>query len=92
MLVSRVCISDLLLVDIWGLGMIFIDPSYKYPYLSEIRSASCTLPHEVKKLICSVLRQKKHPLGDAKYEIEQATAWCALEEVYSRCAEFEQHR
>ena len=87
--------NALALADIRALGMIFfcmINPSLKYPYRSEIRSAGCvSSPEELKKFICSLFRQKKHPLPDTNYEIQRATVWCGLKEVYSGCVNFERH-
>ena len=94
-LISGASIPDLLLADIWALGMIFfcmINPSLKFPYRSEIRSAGCvSSQEELKKFICSLFRQKKHPLPDTNYEVQRATVWCGLEEVYRRCVNFDRH-
>ena len=81
LLISGASIPDLLLADIWALGMIFfcmINPSLKFPYCSEIRSAGCVSSLE------RLLRQKKYPLPDTNYEVQRARVWCGLEEVYSR--------
>lgn len=95
MLKSDAFIPDLLLADLWALGMIFfcvINSSLKFRYRSEIRSARCvSSPEELKKFICSLFRQKKHPLPDTNYEIQRATVYCGLEDVYSGCVNFERH-
>lgn len=89
---TGISISDLLLVDIWALGiMIFclINSSLKYPFRSEIRSAGgISCQEELRKFICSLLIQKKHPLQDPKYEVQRATVWSGLEEVYNGCVNF----
>ena len=84
-----------MLADIWALGMILfsmINPSVKYPYRSEIRSAgSVSSQDELKIFLSSLLRQKKLPLPDAKYVAQRATVWRGLEEIYRRCANFDRH-
>ena len=93
--ISGASIADLLLADIWALGMIFfcmINPSLKYPFCSEIQSVGRINSHEdLKKFIGSLLREEKHPLPDTNYEIQRATVWCGLEEVYKGCVKFEPH-
>ena len=92
MLIIDGTIDDFLLADIWGLGMIFftmINPSIKYPYRSEIRSAgSISSQEQLKIFISSLLREKKLPLPDEKYVVERATVWRGLEEVYRGCTSF----
>ena len=93
--ISGAAIADLLLADIWALGMIFfcmINPSLKYPFCSEIRSVGrINSQEDLKKFIGSLLREEKHPLQDTNYEIQRATVWCGLEEVYKGCVKFEPH-
>ena len=73
MLISGASINDLFLADVWALGMIFfsmINPSLKYPFRAEIRSArGITSQDELKIFISSLLRQMKHPLPDEKYVV-----------------------
>ena len=95
MLLSDASIGDFMLADIWALGMIFfsiINPSVKYPYRSEIRSAgNVSSQDQLKIFISSLLRQKKLPLADEKYAVERATVWRGLEDVYKGCANFDRH-
>lgn len=90
--ISRASISDLILADVWALGMVFfslINPSLKCPYLLEVRSeGNIGCQDELNRFISSLLRRGKHPLPDEKYEVERATVWCALEEVYKGCVNF----
>ena len=94
-LLSGILISDFMLADIWALGMILfsmINPSVKYPYRSEIRSAeSISSQDELKIFLSSLLRQKKLPLLDEKYVAQRATVWRGLEEIYRRCGNFDRH-
>ena len=87
--------DDFLLADIWGLGMIFfsmINPSVKYPYRLEIRSAgNVSSQEQLKIFISSLLREKKLPLLDEKYGVERATIWRGLEEIYRECVNFDRH-
>ena len=87
-LLDSASVQDLFQVDIWALGMIFfslINPSLKYPWIKECRSAGCKSQDELKKLISSLLGQKHLPSMDDKYEVERATHWHALEEIYLQC-------
>jgi len=90
--ISRASIFDLILADLWALVMVFfslINPSLKCPYLVEVRSeGNIGCQDELKRFISSLLRRGKHPLPDEKYEVERATVWCALEEVYKGCVNF----
>lgn len=95
MVLSDASIGDFMLADIWALGMIcfsLINPSVKYPYRSEIRSAgNISSQDQLKIFISSLLRQKKLPLYDDKYAVERATVWRGLEEIYRGCANFDRH-
>lgn len=90
--ISCASISDLILADVWAPGMVFfslINPSLKCPYLLEVRSeGNIGCQDELNRFISSLLRRGKHPLPDEKYEVERATVWCALEEVYKGCVNF----
>ena len=71
---------------------LIINPSVKYPYRSEIRSAgNISSQDQLKIFISSLLRQKKLPLYDDKYAVERATVWRGLEEIYRGCANFDRH-
>ena len=92
--ISHASISNLILADVWALGMVFfsfINPSLKCPYLLKVRSeGNIGCQDELKRFISSLLRKGKHPSPDEKYEVERATVWCALEEVYKGCVNFNQ--
>ena len=95
MLISGASISDFMVADVWALGMIFflmINPSVKYPYCLEIRSAgNISSQDELKIFLSSLLRQNKCPLPDKKYVAERATVWRGLEEIYIGCTNFDRH-
>ncbi|KAJ8019088.1 Serine/threonine-protein kinase BCK1/SLK1/SSP31 [Holothuria leucospilota] len=87
-LLDSASVHDLFLVDIWALGMIFftlINPNLKYPWIKECRSAGCKSQEDFKKLLKSLLGKKELPSMDDKYEVERATEWYALEDIYLRC-------
>ena len=94
MKISGATITDLFLVDVWALGMIFfsmINPSLKHPFILEMRSAQqkITSQDELKIFVRSLLSQGKHTLPDKKYEVECATVWRGLEGVYKACTNFD---
>ena len=64
-LTSGALIPDLLHADVWSLGMIFfwmINPSFKYPFCSEIQSVGRINSQEhLKKFIASLLRERSIP-------------------------------
>ena len=90
--ISRASISELILADVWALGMVLfslINPSLKCPYLLEVRSeGNIGCQDELKRFISSLLRREKHPVPDEKCEVERAILWCALDEVYKGCVNF----
>jgi len=92
MLLSGASISDLFLADVWALGMIcflMINPSLKYPFVTEVKSeGNISNQDQLKSFLSPLLQQKKHPLADEKYVVELATVWRGLEEVYKGCANF----
>ena len=85
-------IPDLMLADIWAVGMIFfnlVNPSLKCPYLTEIRAAE--LPgniENVKMFVSEQLRNNVKPAMDQKYEAQRATVWRNLEAAYLACTTF----
>lgn len=89
-------IDDLMLADIWALGMIIftlINPSLKCPYILDIRSAEgVSSQEELKTFVTSLLAAEKRPLQDLKYEIHRATAWYELEKVYLGCTKFDRQQ
>ena len=95
-LVQCASIDDLILSDVWALGMIvltMINPSLECPYILEIRSAGgLSSQEELKKLIISLLATEKRPLQDVKYELDRATTWCDLENVYHGFTKFDQQQ
>ena len=70
---SGASISDLMLADIWALGMVLfsmLNPSLKCPYLVEIREAGgVKSQEELKTFIRSLLRVGKHPTQDETYQV-----------------------
>ena len=87
-------ISELMLSDIWSLGMTLftmINPSLKCPFLLEIRSAPEKIHSQeaVSKFVSNLVRDKKLPLPDVQYNIRRVTVWSSLEEVYVGCAVFD---
>ena len=91
-LIPHASIADLILADLWALGMIvfiMINPSLKCPFLLDIRSVGgVTSQEELKTFITSQLQSEKRPMQDAKYDIYRATVWCELEKVYRGCTNF----
>lgn len=90
----QVSVSELMLSDIWALGMTLftmINPNLKGPFLLEIRSAPEKIhtPEAVSKFVSNRLRGKKRPLSDAKYNTHRASVWSSLEEIYVGCTHFD---
>ena len=70
-----------------------IKHSLKCPYILDIRSAEgVSSEEELKELVISLLAVEKLPLRDVKYELDRATAWCELKEVYHACTKFERQQ
>ena len=67
-----------------------INPSLKCPYILQIRSAGGLSSQE--ELIISLLATEKRPLQDVKHELDRATAWCDLENVYRGFTKFDQQQ
>ena len=87
-------LHNLMASDIWALGMTFftmINPSLKCPCLLEIRSSKETIATQgdVQKFVSNLLRNKKLPKSDGKYNKSRATARSYLEEVYLGCTNFD---
>ena len=91
-IIPSASIADLMLADIWALGMIIfsmLNPSLKTPYIMEVRSEGGVSSQEkLKEFIVSLLQKQKLPLQDEKYAIDRATVWCELEKVYRGCTNF----
>ena len=90
-LIQHASIADLMLADVWAIGMIFFtltNPSLKCPYLLDIRAAGVGSQEELKKFVISLLQKERHPKPDLKYELDRATNWCELERVYRGCTNF----
>ena len=68
-----------------------INPNLKCPFLLEIRSAPDKIHSQeaVTKFVSNLLRDKKRPLSDAKYNTHRASIWFSLEEVYVGCTSFD---
>lgn len=87
-------LDNLMASDIWSLGMTFftmINPNIKCPYLLEIRSSKETFATQgdVQKFVSNLLRNRKLPKSDGKYNTSRATVWSYLEEVYIGCTTFD---
>jgi len=85
-LIQNASVADIILADLWALGMIFffftmLNLSLKTPYVIEVRSEGVNSQEQLKKFIRSLLEGQKHPLQDAKYDINRATVWYDLEKV-----------
>lgn len=94
-LIQNASVADLILADLWALGMIFftmLNPSLKTPYVIEVRSEGVNSQEQLKKFIRSLLEEQKHPLQDAKYDIDRATVWYDLEKVYRGFTNFCRNR
>ena len=91
-LIQNASVADLILADLWALGMIFftmLNPSLKTPYVIEVRSEGVNSQEQLKKFIRSLLEEQKHPLQDVKYYINRATVWYDLEIVYQGFTNFD---
>ena len=64
------------------------DPSLKSPYILEMRAKGVRTQEQLKKFITELLRKEKLPQHDKKYDIDCATVWFALEEVFRGCLNF----
>lgn len=94
-LIQNASVADLILADLWALGMIFftmLNPSLKTPYVIEVRSEGVNSQEQLKKFIRSLLEEQKHPLQDVKYDIDLATVWYDLEKVYRGFTNFDRNR
>ena len=94
-LIQNASVANLILGDLWALGMIFFrmpNPSLKTPYVIEVRSEGVNSQEQLKKFIRSLLEEGKHPLQDAKYDIDRATVWYDLEKVYRGFTNFDRNR
>ena len=94
-LIQNASVANLILADLWALGMIFftmLNPSLKTPYVIEVRSEGVNSQEQLKKFIRSLLEEQKHPLQDVKYDIDRATVWYDLEKVYRGFTNFDRNR
>ena len=94
-LIQNASVADLILADLWALGMIFftmLNPSLKTPYVIEVQSEGVNSQEQLKKFIRSLLEEQKHPLQDVKYDIHRATVWYDLEKVYRGFTNFDRNR
>ena len=62
-----------------------LNPSLKSPYILEMRAEGVRTQEQLKKFITELLRKEKLPQHDKKYDIDRATVWFALEEVFRGC-------
>ena len=58
------------------------------PYVLEMRAEGVRTQEQLKKFITELLRKEKLPQHDKKYDIDRATVWFALEEVFRGCLNF----
>ena len=91
---NQASLHDLKVSDIWSLGMTFftmINSNLKCPYLLEIRSSEKNIQtqEDVQNFVANRLRQKKRPVSDIKYNLNRATIWSCLGEVYIGCTSFD---
>ena len=74
-IIPSASIADLMLADIWALGMIIfsmLNPSLKTPYIMEVRSEGGVSSQEkLKEFIVSLLQKQKLPLEDEKLIVVQ---------------------
>lgn len=69
---------------------LMINPSLKYPFLTEIKSRGNISTHDqVKSFVSSLLHRKKYPLADEKYVVQHPTIWRGLEEVHKGYTNFD---
>lgn len=65
-----------------------LNPSLKSPYILEMRAEGVRTQEQLKKFITELLRKEELPQHDKKYDIDRATVWFALEEVFRGCLNF----
>ena len=69
-----------------------LNPSLKSPYVLEMRAEGVRTQEQLKKFITELLRKEKLPQHDKKYDIDRATVWFALEEVFRGCLNFNREK
>ena len=69
-----------------------LNPILKTPYVIKVQSEGVNSQEQLKKFIRSLLAEQKHPLQDAKYDIDRATVWYDLEKVYRGFTNFDRNR
>ena len=92
---TKASIADLIMADVWALGMVIftlLNPSLKSPYILEMRAEGVRTQEQLKKFITELLRNEKLPQHDEKYDIDRATVWFALEEVFRGCLNFNREK
>lgn len=94
-LLQSASMSDLLLIDIWALGMVFfslINPNIKYPFYMELRSASISSKEGVKKFMCERMRKNEIPETHPKYRRLRSTVWRNLQEIFVKCLNYNREK
>ena len=69
-----------------------LNPSLKSPYILEMRAEGVRTQEQLKKFITELLRKEELPQHDKKYDIDRATVWFALEEVFRGCLNFNREK
>ena len=92
---TKASIADLIITDVWALGMVIftlLNQSLKSPYISEMRAEGVRTQEQLKKFITKLLRKEELPQHNKKYDIDCATVWFALEEVFRGCLNFNREK
>lgn len=79
---KKLSLDDLKKIDIWALGLVFyclINPGISYPYEREAND----LPG-----IIMMLRQRKRPSANPKYQAKQATVWSRVKDAFESCTNY----
>ena len=91
----KASIADLIITDVWALGMVIftlLNPSLKSPYILEMQAEGVRTQEQLKKFITELLRKEELPQHNKKYNIDCATVWFALEEVFRGCLNFNREK
>ena len=92
---TKASIADLIITDVWALEMVILtllNPSLKSPYILEMRAEGVRTQEQLKKFITKLLQKEELPQHNKKYDIDCATVWFALEEVFRGCLNFNREK